>query len=50
MAQIKISCDECDTQFYVVFDPDECDTEPTFCPFCAASIMECDYTEDEEEQ
>lgn len=50
MAQIKINCDECDSDFYIVFDPEECIEEPAFCPFCAASIIECDYIDDEEEQ
>jgi hypothetical protein len=50
MAQIKINCDECNIDFNIIFDADEYDTEPIFCPFCAANIIECTYIDDEEEQ
>jgi hypothetical protein len=49
MAQTKINCEDCDCTFYIVFDPDECQDEPNFCPFCASGLLDCDFSNDEEE-
>ena len=49
MAQIKHICSECESKFYIVYDLDECEDSPGFCPFCAANILDLDFSEDEEE-
>lgn len=39
MIKFKYCCNECDSEFIIQYDPDECDTDPGFCSFCGSLMM-----------
>ena len=50
MATIHHTCEDCNSEFTIKYDPDICDSDPLHCPFCSAYILEPEEYDDEDEQ
>lgn len=37
---LKHKCQECDSQFKIIYDEEKCDDDPHLCPFCGEYIIE----------
>ena len=49
MAVIHHTCEDCNSEFTIKYDPDICDSDPLHCPFCSAYILEPEEYDDEDE-
>jgi hypothetical protein len=49
MATIKYKCENCESSFSVKYDETVCDSDPSFCPFCAEMMFLDDESEDDED-
>jgi len=36
---LKHHCDNCDSKYKIIYDEDDCEDSPTYCPFCAEYII-----------
>ena len=45
---VQHTCDECGSEFAIKYDPDTCDDDPQYCPFCAELLIEFDTVDDDE--
>jgi hypothetical protein len=43
------TCDNCDSEFTIKYDPEACEDDPRFCPFCGEMLIEFDTVDDEDE-
>jgi len=50
MKTIKHECENCSNRFIINYDEDTCDSDPTFCPFCAEMMFFDDVNLDEDEE
>lgn len=48
MESLNHTCDNCNSKFTVKYDINECDDDPSFCPFCAEKMIETDFSDDDE--
>jgi len=37
---IKHQCSECDSEYTIEFSLEDCEDNPTYCPFCSSYIQE----------
>lgn len=45
---LQHTCDNCDSSFSIKYDADECDDDPSFCPFCGELMVEFEQVDDDE--
>jgi hypothetical protein len=43
------TCDNCESEFTIKYDPEACEDDPRFCPFCGEMLIEFDTVDDEDE-
>jgi hypothetical protein len=43
----KKSCDHCEAEWVITYDPEAAPDEPSICPFCGAAAADVDKTEEE---
>jgi hypothetical protein len=36
---LKHHCDNCDSKYKIIYDEDDCEDSPTYCPFCAEYLI-----------
>jgi len=48
MSNLHHVCSECDSEFTIKYDTENCDDDPRFCPFCAQYILETEEIEDDD--
>lgn len=50
MKTIKYECENCSNKFAINYDEEVCESDPTFCPFCAEMMFLHDAIDDLEEE
>jgi len=45
---LKHSCDNCDANYKIIYNEEDCEDTPHFCSVCGNYIIESDTEEDEE--
>lgn len=48
MAKLHHLCDECGSEFTILFSEEDCEDNPQFCCFCGEYLIETEDIEDEE--
>lgn len=54
MTKLHHKCNECDSEFTLLYDENACEDDPSICPFCSSYIIKeddessDDYDEDDE--
>lgn len=41
-------CDNCDSEFYLKYDSEQVEDDPSYCPFCGELLIEFEITDDDE--
>jgi hypothetical protein len=49
MDSLHHTCETCGSECYIKYDADQCDDDPSFCPFCAEKMIETDFDNDDDE-
>jgi hypothetical protein len=44
---IKHHCDGCESSYKIVYNEEECEDSPTYCPFCSTYIIEGEIEQDD---
>jgi hypothetical protein len=44
---IKHHCDGCESTYKIVYNEEECEDSPTYCPFCSTYIIEGEIEQDD---
>lgn len=39
MSKLHHTCNNCDSEFTIRYDQENCESDPVYCPFCAEYIL-----------
>jgi len=48
MKIINHYCEECDSEFTIKYDEEQCESDPLHCPFCSSYLFEIETKNDED--
>lgn len=49
MSKLHHTCHNCDSEFTIRYEQENCESDPTYCPFCCEYILEADDDNEDDE-